>query len=356
MMLDSFFWKNKRVLITGHTGFKGGWLAMWLTQLLEANVFGYALKGKDYPNLFEVCELEGLVHNMYGDIRNKDLICDYMNQCRPEIVFHLAAQPLVLESYRSPVDTYETNVMGTVNVLEAARKCSSIKAIVVVTTDKCYENKEWLWGYRESDGLGGYDPYATSKACVELIAQSYRRSFFQADKVFLATARAGNVIGGGDWAQDRLIPDCIRALALKNEIVLRNPEAVRPWQFVLEPLRGYLMLAEHLYKGEKDSAAAWNFGPNRDSQISVKSVVSMLCHRMGGRYEIKLDDSLHEARLLELDISKAYKLLQWKPQLNLNQTLDMTIAWYEEWLNRKTNMLKFSIEQIEKYQEVGRNG
>ncbi|WP_033368174.1 CDP-glucose 4,6-dehydratase [Propionispira raffinosivorans] len=350
-MVDKSFWRGKKVLVTGHTGFKGSWLSLWLHSL-QAEVYGYALEMPKTPNMFAECHLEDILHNQYGDIRNQESVSAYMRKCEPEIIFHLAAQPLVRESYRYPLETYATNVMGTVNILEAARKCPSVKSIVIITTDKCYENKEWIWGYRESDPLGGYDPYASSKACAELVAQSYRLSFFQENKIFLATARAGNVIGGGDWAKDRLIPDCIRAIQNHREIILRNPEAIRPWQFVLEPLKGYLMLAEKLYMEGTPWAEAWNFGPERSAQRMVEEVVKLVCDFTGGKYKVEVKDNLHENRNLELDISKASSILHWEPSLELEQAVKMTVAWYNAWIEQKTDMREISLQQINEFQGV----
>jgi CDP-glucose 4,6-dehydratase len=350
-MINVPFWTGKKVLVTGHTGFKGTWLSLWLHSL-KAEVHGFALQRRENPNIFDTCHLIDDIRQKYGDICDQGKIESYLETCKPEIIFHLAAQPLVRESYVDPVKTYATNIMGTVNLLEAAKKSSTVKAIVVITTDKCYENKEWSWGYRETDILGGHDPYAASKACAELISQSYRLSFLNEKKIFLATARAGNVIGGGDWAKDRLVPDCVRAIQNNKDIILRNPVATRPWQFVLEPLKGYLMLAERLYIDGAQWAEAWNFGPERGGQKSVEEVVKLICNCSGGRYKIETVNDLHENKNLELDISKATSILKWKPALELEQAIEMTMAWYNAYFTANIDMKEYSLQQIKEFQGV----
>lgn len=333
MEMRADFWRNKKVLITGHTGFKGSWLSLWLENL-EATVTGYSLAPKTTPNLFDKANLTNSMTSVIGDLTNYDLLQECFSKQQPEIVFHLAAQSLVRESYESPRETYSSNVMGTMNVLEACRTCSSVRAVVIVSTDKCYENKEWPRGYMESDRLGGYDPYSSSKACVEILTASYRSSFFNTNnynqhKVAIATARAGNVIGGGDWAKDRLVPDTIAAIATNTDITLRYPQSIRPWQHVLEPLYGYLTLAERLYNNGSEYAQAWNFGPSSDSAKSVNWVTQYLVNNYPSEIEIVEDenDNLHEAHYLKLDCSLAQDKLEWFPKWDLQTALLKVIAW-----------------------------
>jgi CDP-glucose 4,6-dehydratase len=333
-MISSNFWRGKKVFITGHTGFKGSWLCLWLTTL-GAEVFGYALDPPTDPSLFSVVRLEELLAaNNLADIRSGDQLVLAMQQAEPDVVIHLAAQPLVLQSYQQPAETYGTNVMGTVNLLEAVRQCRSVKAVVNVTTDKCYENREWHWGYRENEPMGGYDPYSSSKACSELVTAAYRNSYFNPAAyanhgVALASARAGNVIGGGDWAQDRLICDCVGALLVGKKILLRNPAAIRPWQHVLEPLSGYLRLAQKLWEGGSHFAEAWNFGPYDDDAQPVEWVVQRLCRKWGNgaSYAVAEGRHPHEAHYLKLDCSKANALLGWRPRWKLEKALDSIIDW-----------------------------
>jgi len=343
---------NKKVLVTGHTGFKGSWLAMWL-QMMGADVYGYALSPPSEPNHFNLLNLK--INSRIGDIRDYNSLKSFIDEARPEIVFHLAAQALVRESYDNPVETYSTNVMGTLNVLEACRKSDSVKAIVNVTSDKCYENKEWIWGYRENDPMGGYDPYSSSKGCAELLTSSYRNSYLNIKnygsehQILIATARAGNVIGGGDWADDRLIPDVVKAAALSKHVLIRNPNATRPWQHVLEPLSGYLTLGSKLLEGKKEFAEAWNFGPDLFSNITVDEVVSMASKLWGAikvDYSTKAEDA-HEAHLLMLDCSKSVKLLKWMPVWNIGLTLSFTINWYREfYFNRQLATTENIIEYV----------
>lgn len=346
------FWSGKRVLLTGHTGFKGSWLSLWL-QSMGADLHGLALPPPTSPSLFkEACVGKGLQSTL-GDIRDFNVVLSVMKACKPEIIIHLAAQPLVRYSYQAPVETYATNVMGTVHVLEAARQVGTAKAIVNVTTDKCYENKEWFWGYREDESMGGYDPYSSSKGCSELVTSAYRRSFFQKDKTRLASARAGNVIGGGDWAADRLVPDILRAFETSKPVIVRNPNAVRPWQHVLEPLSGYLMLAENLCANGDFFAEGWNFGPHDDDAQSVKWIVDHMVKIWGGnaRWEMDDRDQPHEANYLKLDISKAKARLGWKPKWSLDLALNKIIEWHTHWLD-KGDIQSKCLQQIADYQRT----
>jgi len=334
-MKESFgrVYSDKRVLITGHTGFKGSWLALWLSQM-GAKVTGYALAPSTSPSHINMLHIDCL--SVTGDIRDDSKLHNVIRKEQPEIIFHLAAQSLVRRSYQEPVDTLDTNVMGTVKLLEACRRSPSVKAVVVVTSDKCYENREWLWGYRENDALGGYDPYSASKACVELVTSSYRHSFFPIDKyghhhsILLASARAGNAIGGGDWAEDRLIPDIARAVSKNEAVSIRNPDSIRSWQHVLESLSGYLMLGRKLLEGDTRFAEAWNFGPGKEGSIKVETVVQKLKQHWS-RVDYKLSPSCqdpHEAKLLQLDSSKACLKLGWNPVWDINKALEMTGVWY----------------------------
>jgi CDP-glucose 4,6-dehydratase len=322
------FWKNKRVFLTGHTGFKGCWLLSWL-KMLGSDVFGYSLPPLE-PSFYEsVCE-DKETRGVFADIRDGKRLKEELGSFNPEIVFHLAAQPLVRESYREPVLTYETNVMGTVNLLEAVRSAGSVKCVVVITTDKCYKDMNWEWGYRETDTLGGADPYSSSKACVELLCEAWRSSFLAKTGAPLATARTGNVIGGGDWAADRIVPDAMRAFQKKVPLVIRSPRAIRPWQHVLEPLYGYMTLAERLYEGDVSCANAWNFGSSADDSRDVESVASLLAELWGdgARYEVSENSTLHESRLLRLDSSKAAQKLEWRPVFDFEEAVSLTVEWY----------------------------
>jgi CDP-glucose 4,6-dehydratase len=344
------FWKGKKVFITGHTGFKGSWLSFWL-QEMGANVTGYALDPPTNPSLFKLLNLKSKIKSVYGDVRDLNLM--KKNIRGAEIVFHLAAQPIVRESYKNPVDTYTTNVVGTVNLLEACRQLKTLKALVNVTTDKCYENRENpKLAYKENEPMGGFDPYSNSKACSELVTDSYRKSFFQSGaKTGIATARAGNVIGGGDFASDRLIPDCIRGVMNGETIIVRNPDSTRPWQHVLEPLAGYMMLAESLCKSPKDFSEGWNFGPKEKDARTVADIMKAFCKSWGGDagYEIKRDPNApHEAGFLKLDSSKAKKLLLWEPKWNSETAVKKTVEWYRAYTD-KENMNKITSAQIESY-------
>ncbi|MBQ4164243.1 MAG: CDP-glucose 4,6-dehydratase [Turicibacter sp.] len=342
-------YKDRKVLVTGHTGFKGSWLCTWLLEL-GAEVIGYALNPHTTPSMFECCELKDKMRSVIGDIRDLKSLSDCINAYQPEIIFHLAAQPLVRQSYHYPKQTYETNVLGTLHVYEAARQCQSVKAIVCVTTDKCYENKESIYGYRETDRLGGYDPYSSSKACVELLSDSYRQSFFNEEGVKVATVRAGNVIGGGDWSMDRLIPDAIRSLTQHQTIILRNPLAIRPWQHVLEPLSGYLYLGYQLLSKKNTYASSWNFGPYESSNQTVEVVIQeVIKYYKVGKYVIDTDEHLHETQLLKLDINKAKKYLDWYPVYDYQTAIEKTITWYKKYYMSKENMYNLTKNQIDEY-------
>ena len=353
-MMTRNFWQGKRVFITGHTGFKGSWLCLWL-QDMGAIVQGYALAPPTRPSLFIESRLVERMASEEGDVRDLDHLYKSISLFKPEIVFHMAAQPLVRLSYESPVETYSTNVMGTVALFEAVRTVGNIKAVVNITSDKCYENQEWLWGYRESEPMGGFDPYSSSKGCAELVTASYRRSFFNPEKYHehgcaLASARAGNVVGGGDWALDRLVPDVLKAFACKQTVTIRNPNAIRPWQHVLEPLSGYLTLAEKLYTEGPLFAEGWNFGPKEESAQSVKWILECLKSQWGGDVSWQFDDaeSPHEAHFLKLDCSKAKIQLGWQPQWGLEHTLHRTVNWHKAWL-QGADMYDYTITEINDY-------
>ena len=328
------FWRGKRVFLTGHTGFKGSWLALWL-QALGADLAGLSLAPPSGPSLFEAGRVQnGMVSNL-GDVRDLKAVVEAMKTHRPEIVIHMAAQPLVRFSYTDPVETYATNVMGTVHVLDAARRVDSIRCIINVSTDKCYENREWVWGYREDEAMGGHDPYSNSKGCSELVTSAYRRSFFQEGGAALASARAGNVIGGGDWATDRLVPDILRAFERHEPVRIRNPQSTRPWQHVLEPLSGYLTLAERLWTGKQEFAEGWNFGPRDDDSQPVSWIVERMAEAWGqdARWQIENGKHPHEANYLKLDISKAKHRLGWQPRWSLERSLGEVISWHRAWLD-----------------------
>ncbi|MCQ2410720.1 MAG: CDP-glucose 4,6-dehydratase [Elusimicrobiaceae bacterium] len=344
-------YKGKRVLVTGHTGFKGGWLVLWLKEM-GAEVCGYALAPNTKPNLFETAHVGDRIKSVTGDLRDRTLLNKTFQDFHPEIVFHLAAQPLVRLSYAEPVLTYETNVMGTLNTLEAARTCGSVKAFVNITTDKCYENKEVSRGYKEDEPMGGYDMYSSSKGCVEILSASYRRSFLQEDGYALATARAGNVIGGGDWALDRLIPDCVRSIEAGQEIEIRSPAATRPWQHVLEPLSGYLLLGHLLYTQGKKYAEGFNLGPKSDSVLTVADVAQQVVKDYGkGCVKVHKRDNLHEANLLMLDITKAAHVLGWTPTYTAQQAIAKTVDWYKKFYEGGQDMHAFTLQQIHEYEE-----
>ncbi|MGD0677432.1 MAG: CDP-glucose 4,6-dehydratase [Polyangiaceae bacterium] len=346
------FWRGRRVLLTGITGFKGGWLALWLRQL-GATVTGISLPPPTSPSLFEVARVGAAAEWNDLDVRDGVAVSDRVAACEPEVAFHLAAQPLVRASYEMPVATFDTNVLGTVHVLEALRSAASLRCVVVVTTDKCYENREWPWPYRESDALGGHDPYSSSKACAELVTSAYYRSFFKHRRVGVATARAGNVIGGGDWARDRLVPDMVAAMVARQPVVVRNPESSRPWQHVLEPLSGYLQLAERAATEPDAYSDAWNFGPNADAVRPVAELVDRICSLWGDGARWHSTDAAqpHEAKLLALDASKAHARLGWRPRLSLPETLAWTVAWYKAF-RAGEDMSAFTLHQIRRYEEI----
>ena len=344
-------YKNKKVFITGHTGFKGSWLSLWLKKL-GANVCGYSLEPDTKPSMFATLDIKNrLDKSITGNILDKDLLEKTINEFKPDIVFHLAAQPLVRRSYKEPFLTYNTNVIGTLNVLEAAKKCESVTAFVNITTDKCYENKNQNEGYRETDALGGYDMYSSSKACAEILSSSFRRSFLNENGYLLATARAGNVIGGGDWAEDRLIPDCIRSIKNGKKIEIRNPYATRPWQHVLEPLSGYLLLGSKLLENKQEYASSFNFGPEEESVHSVYDVVNKVIQSYKkGEVVVNRKDNLHEANLLSLNIDKAKEVLGWYPAYNYKKAIEETVNWYKKFYENNQDMYKYSISQIEEYE------
>ena len=351
----SGFWKGRRIMVTGHTGFKGGWLAVWLRRL-GAQVHGFALQAPTHPSLFEEARVGEGMASTIGDIRDARAFGTAMARAQPEVVFHLAAQPIVRQSYAEPVETFHTNVMGTVHVLETVRRTPSVRAVVNVTTDKCYENRESPRGYREDDPLGGHDPYSGSKACAEIVGSVYRRSFMtpraNADggAVALANARAGNVIGGGDWARDRLVPDMIRAIQAGNPVRIRNPGSTRPWQHVLEPLSAYLLLARRLLEGDSSAADAWNFGPDEGDMRPVSWILDRWAARWGEGFAWSQDagNHPHETRLLKLDTRKATERLGWRPRWPLEEGLDRTIDWYREWM-RGGDVRAATIRQIEEF-------
>lgn len=322
------FWKGKRVFLTGHTGFKGSWMSLWLQQV-GADVTGYALEPNTNPSLFEQADVGSKITSIIGDVRDNDKIKAAIEECKPEIVFHLAAQPLVGLSFEQPLETYEVNVMGTANTLDACRSVQGLQAIVVITSDKCYENREWMWGYRENEAMGGFDPYSNSKGCAELVTSAYRQSFFTPLGIPLASARAGNVIGGGDWADNRLVPDVLKAYRAGMQPKIRNGDAIRPWQHVLEPIRGYLVLAEQLTQKGIEFAGGWNFGPEDADAVPVRDVINMLAKRMGKNmdWDTTANHIRHEAKYLKLDISKARAKLNWFPKLSLSQAIQMIVDW-----------------------------
>ena len=346
-MLD--FFKNKNIFITGNTGFKGSWLS-YILKSNGANVYGYALKPDDESN-YNILDVGNGIHQIFDDIRNKESLDSAIKKSKPEIIFHLAAQAIVKDSYNDPLKTFETNVMGSVNILQSIINSDTIKSLVFITSDKCYENKEWIWGYRENDYLGGKDPYSASKAAAEIIFNAYLKSFFEKNNnINIASTRAGNVIGGGDFAMDRLVPDCIRSIMKEENVILRNPYSTRPWQHVLEPLSGYLLLSKKLYENEKSYEGAWNFGPSNGEIGSVDKVAKAILSNFENidiDYEID-KNAVYEAGLLQLNCDKANSLLKWKPKWNLDQTIKETALWYKSYIENK-NMNDFTLDQINRY-------
>lgn len=349
-MIGPEFWKGKKVFLTGHTGFKGSWLSIWLSSM-GAEVKGYALRPDSNPNLFAEAAIENLLESEINDIRDFSALHESIFKFRPDIVFHMAAQPLVRASYQKPLETYEINVMGTANLLEAVRQCSSVKAVVNITSDKCYENNEWVWGYKETDSMGGRDPYSSSKGCSELVTTSFRESFLRASDIGVASARAGNVIGGGDWAEDRLIPDILRAFESSKPVIIRNPNATRPWQHVLEPLSGYLILAEKLFKNPSVFSEGWNFGPYDQDVKPVSWILDQMINLWpGASWNLDQGDNPHEAKLLKLDISKASTTLGWTPTWNLETTLAKIVRWQNSF-SKGSDMRAECINEINEFAE-----
>ena len=349
-------YRNRTVLITGHTGFKGAWLSLWLHHL-GSDVIGYALKPPTHPSLFELCNLNSKITSIEGDVRDFDHLKRIIQKYKPEIIFHLAAQAIVRRSYEDPLETYSSNIMGTVNLFEAVRQVGGVKVVINVTSDKCYENREWVWGYRENDPMGGQDPYSSSKGCTELITTAYSKSYFPPEHyekhgVSLASVRSGNVIGGGDWAEDRLLPDCMKALFDHKPIAIRYPDAVRPWQHVLDPLFGYLLLGQLLYQNGAPFAGAWNFGPEDSSAKPVKWLVERIVEIWGEKACWKMDETDHpsEAHTLKLDCSKAKLRLGWYPQWDLETALRFTVDWYKAY-GQHEDILPITLRQIEQYED-----
>jgi CDP-glucose 4,6-dehydratase len=356
-MPDRSFWKGRRVLLTGHTGFKGSWLSLWL-KVLGAEVTGYALDPPTEPSLFDQAKVAGDVRSVRADIRDFPRLESVVAECRPEVVIHMAAQSVVRRGYEDPIETYATNVMGTVHVFEALRQVGRPCVVVNVTSDKCYENREWVWGYRERDAMGGHDPYSNSKACAELVTSAFRDSYFDAGdsgrpRIVVASARAGNVVGGGDWTRDQLVPDLVRGFLSGRPCLIRNPAAVRPWQFVLEPLRGYLLLAERLATSEERFASGWNFGPAETDARPVSWIADTMVGSWGDGAAWSQDDGIHprEAGYLKLDISKARTSLGWQPVLPLSQALDWIVEWYRAY-RKGDDLRRLTLGQIERYEAL----
>ena len=351
-MLNKEIWKDKKVLVTGHTGFKGSWLCLWLNKM-GANVSGLSLNDPvSNPDLYSILDLDELVNDNRGDITQYDICMDIIKKTEPEIIFHMAAQPIVRRSYVDPITTYHTNVMGTANILESARYCGSVKTIVVITTDKCYENIEKNYAYKEDDPLGGYDPYSSSKACAEHVSSAYYRSFFKEKNVGLATARAGNVIGGGDWSSDRLIPDAIKTWLKNEKLKVRYPQSTRPWQHVLDPLLGYLLLAEKLWNKPEEFSGGWNFGPDQNSVKTVQATIELMANVWGDSVDwvTSSENHLHEANLLQLNNSKAHTLLGCRPTYDFDEAVNKTINWYKAYYTNNQEMMEYTLNQIAEYE------
>lgn len=344
------FWKGRKVLITGHTGFKGSWLTLWLSKL-GADLTGYALSPPGDPNIYSLLNLQQKLNSITADVRDYGSLKKVFADEQPEIVFHLAAQALVRKSYHEPLETFHTNVLGAAHVLEAARQTESVRVVVNVTSDKCYQNREWVWGYRENDPLGGDDPYSSSKGCSELITDAYRKSFYDGSKKVLCSARAGNVIGGGDWGEDRLVPDIFRSILADRPVAIRYPGAIRPWQHVLEPLSGYLLLAKKSFMEGEQYSGAWNFGPNHQNELPVSLLTMKIIEAWGFEkgWSAEAEEQLPETGYLRLDSSKARALLKWQPLLNFSETIDWTIRWYKHYRENE-NMEAFTLQQIETYE------
>jgi CDP-glucose 4,6-dehydratase len=354
MLVKTSAWKGRRVLVTGHTGFKGGWLSLWLHQL-GAEVTGFSLPAPTDPSLFEQTRLAELVNHVEGDVRDMDAVEAAVNAARPEVVFHLAAQSLVRYSYDNPIETYATNVMGTVHLLDACRRAESVRAIISVTSDKCYENREWIWPYRESDPMGGHDPYSSSKGAAELVISAYRRSFFETGAC-IASVRAGNVIGGGDWATDRLIPDIVRAMLAGERPLIRNPNSVRPWQHVMVALSGYLLIAERLLEERREFANAWNFGPSEDDAKPVAWIADRMLEMWGAEgWDRPAGEQPHEAKLLKLDCSKARAALGWRPRLSLEKALEKVVDWHKS-VADGDDAREVSLRQLREYGDLANVG
>ena len=355
--MKTSFWRDKKVLVTGHTGFKGSWLSLWL-QKMGAEVIGYALPAPTRPSFFEDGDIAKGMASSMGDIRDRDQLNRTITLHRPEIIIHMAAQAIVRQSYRNPIETYEINVMGTANLLDSVRQNENTRVVIVVTSDKCYENKEWVWGYRESDAMGGYDPYSSSKGCAEIVTAAFRNSFFQGNdrhgnNVCIASVRAGNVIGGGDWADFRLIPDIYRSILNRRPLQIRNPDSIRPWQFVLEPLSGYLSLAEEMWDGDQSFSEGWNFGPPATDCKSVSWIVEEVGRLWEGSFEWHVDQGPHphEAHFLQLDCSKATRVLGWTPKLNLKKALQWVNEWYAGY-HQHEDVQKIALDQISTYEDM----
>ncbi len=357
MVVNKKFWKGKKVLITGHTGFKGSWLSLWL-QSIGTHIVGYSLPPPTKPSLFEVANVADGMCSINGDVRDIEHLKATIVKYQPEIIIHMAAQSLVRYSYIDPIETYTTNVLGTVNVLEAVRQIKGARKVLIITSDKCYKNNEWLWGYRENEPMGGHDPYSSSKGCAEIIISAYRHSYFPVENydrhnVAIASARAGNVIGGGDWSDDRLIPDIMKAFMENRPVIVRNPNAVRPWQHVLEPLNGYLCLIEKLWANGPGFSSGWNYGPNDDDVCEVSWIVERMVKLWGenAQWDLDKDQNPHEANYLKLDCSKAKNILKWSPKLNLPATLEWIIKWYRNYQQNK-DMRNYSEAEIRRYEKL----